>query len=527
MLHALKDAENAVSKIKAEKKILESKNRDLSAHLALANNRIDFSRQDTHSMWKEVIYYRDKYHILQRQHQDVLRVHSTCAIGPPEQPYVCLLQELEKLQDMYRHILGQNTTLKFEVQRLMQQCVNSGLIPPPQNYTVTPIPALQPVRQPVCRFLSSVELRNFQPSMQPGTSRRASEPAVGQQQLQLPVQFSQVRSSHLHLLYPFFTLPKTAQPGPVARQFVSPPLNQFATNPSAADNPAIIAGPIQAYNYHRAQFPQPQQSVVQPMPPPQQRGYTPVFQQQSLAARPRQVIDLTIPDDERVHKRPRLASDPAVYTQQPPGSLPHLQHQVNAQMPVPTPYPVFQQSTQPAHPYHPQRPGTGPPNLHSPPTYVVQYGTGAFLKTPIPSTSAPPVMGAYGAVTDGQTVTQLQGQSSNGQVQGAVPPRQMYMGPVHPTNVTSPTVEASANHNGMTPTERPIGTPVVPASTDSLPASPRAVSNTQEPSSPPLTEEQTERMRSEVADSMFTEPEDGDEAQTRTCELCVYVILLL
>ena len=97
-------------------------------------------------MWREVIYYREKYHVLHRQYQEVLRAHSACATGPPEQPYIHLLQELEKLQDMYRHTLGQNATLKFEVQRLMQQCVNTGLIPPPLNYNVTPLPALQPVR---------------------------------------------------------------------------------------------------------------------------------------------------------------------------------------------------------------------------------------------------------------------------------------------------------------------------------------------------------------------------------------------
>lgn len=150
VLHALKLADGDVTKLKAEKKILENKCRDLSAHLALANNRIDFSKQDVHAMWKEVIYYREKYHVLQRQHQEVLRSHVGCATGPPEQPYFQLLQELERLQDMYRHMLGQNTTLKFEVQRLMQQCVNAGLIPVPQSYGVTPLPAFQPVRDVLC-----------------------------------------------------------------------------------------------------------------------------------------------------------------------------------------------------------------------------------------------------------------------------------------------------------------------------------------------------------------------------------------
>ena len=36
---------------------------------------------------------------------------------------------------------------------------------------------------------------------------------------------------------------------------------------------------------------------------------------------------------------------------------------------------------------------------------------------------------------------------------------------------------------------------------------------------PPLTEEQTKQMRSELADSMFTEPED-EETQARVCMFC-------
>ena len=151
VLRALKTADSDITKLNTEKRVLENRCRDLSAHLALANNRIDFSKQDVHAMWKEVIYYREKYHSLQRQHQETLQAHSACATGPPEQSYIHLLQELEKLQDMYRHILGQNTTLKFEVQRLMQQCVNAGLIPVPQSYGVTPLPALQPVRNTLCR----------------------------------------------------------------------------------------------------------------------------------------------------------------------------------------------------------------------------------------------------------------------------------------------------------------------------------------------------------------------------------------
>lgn len=151
MLRAFKEANNTIVKLRTEKKALEIKNQDLSAHLALANSRIDFSKQDHHAMWQDVTFQRERYQVLERQYQGVLRAHSACATGSPGQSYAHLLQDLEKLQDMYRYILGQNTTLKFEVQRLMQRCVNAGLIPPPQNYIVTPIPALQPVRRPLSR----------------------------------------------------------------------------------------------------------------------------------------------------------------------------------------------------------------------------------------------------------------------------------------------------------------------------------------------------------------------------------------
>jgi hypothetical protein len=35
-----------------------------------------------------------------------------------------------------------------------------------------------------------------------------------------------------------------------------------------------------------------------------------------------------------------------------------------------------------------------------------------------------------------------------------------------------------------------------------------------------LTEEQASQMYSDVADSMFSEPNEGDETQARTCMLC-------
>ncbi|KAF9653569.1 hypothetical protein BDM02DRAFT_3107491 [Thelephora ganbajun] len=501
VLRALKAADNDIAKLEAEKKILESKNRDLSAHLALANNRIDFSRQDTHAIWKEVIYYREKYHVLQRQHQEVLRAHSTCATGPPEQPYVHLLQELEKLQDMYRHILGQNTTLKFEVQRLMQQCVNAGLIPPPLNYNVTPIPALQP------------------PALQPATARRVSEPAVvgRQQQIQIPAQYTQ-----------------GLQPGPVVRQFVSPPSNPYATNLPVASNQTIVAGPVQAYNYHRAHFPQPQQVPAQLMSPPQhpqqtlpQQVQPPVPQQQIPATRPRPVIDLTNSDDERAPKRPRMASDPNVYTQHPREPVTHFQHQVHAQMPAQAPYQVLQQrhlqprlqgvpmdymQVQPMQQYYPQRSGTGPTYPYqqvSPQVspYVGPYGASFLPNAPAPPISAPAAMDAYGAVT-GSMQTQGQLLDANDQ------PQQM-----RPSTADAGTNITTTANTAEAPAERSIGTPLgsTPAAPppDSAPVSPQVMASSRthggESSLPPLTEEQIKQMRSELADSMFTEPREDDE----------------
>lgn len=513
VLRAFKDADGKIAQLRADKRLLENKCRDLSAHLALANNRIEFSKQDPHSMWKEVIYYRERYHILNRQHQEILQAHSTCATGPPEQPYIHVLRELEKLQDMYRHILGQNTTLKFEVQRLMQQCVNGGLIPPPQNYIVTPLPLLQP------------------PSMQPGTARRLSEPTAGhQQQLQHPAPFTHA-----------------AQPGPVARQFISPPSNPYATNNSVPNNPAIVAGPIQAYNYHRAQFPQSQQIAAQLMPPPQQQGQPCAPQQQIPAVRSRQVIDLTNSDDERVHKRPRMASDPNIYTQHPAGPATHFQHQVYDQIPTPAPFQVLQQrnlqrsqlppmdhtQAQLSQQYFSQRPGTGPAHQYQqippPPTpaFVGQYRVNALPNVPTPPTSAPPVMDTYVTTMGGQGARQMQGQLPNGQVRAISRPRQAYTDPVCSPNAPSPAASAGANRTG-TPTKRPTGTPVASTSavapTESPLVSPRMPTNGHmrggELQFPQLTDEQTSQMRSEVADSMFTEFMEGEESQGRICVLC-------
>ena len=469
-------------------------------------------------MWKEVIFYREKYHVLQRQHQEVLQAHSACASGPPEQPYIHLLQELEKLQDMYRHILGQNTTLKFEVQRLMQQCVNAGLIPPPKNYIVTPIPALQPVRKLLCPIIvlqftlaifsrqCNQELYGGSPSPQLATNKFKSRSSTARcvPHIQDPTLIS------------FSHLQKAAHPGPVARQFASSPSNPYTTNHVVANTPAIVAGPIQAYNYHRAQFPQSQQPAAQLMPPPRPPGQF-FSSQQIPATRPRQIVDLTNSDDERVPKRPRMASDPNVYTQNSPGPVTHLRHQAYAQMPAPAPYQVLQErnlhpraqmaavdhmQTQFSQQYHSQRPG---------PTNSYQQ----FSPPP------PPTNAGHYRVTGEQGATQIPSNLPNGQVQGFGQPGQAYTDLPHSANIASPTSDAGTTHT-ETPAERSTGTPVGSTAATAPLDSSRVTKNGHMHGGelPLLTEEQSRHMRSEVADSMFTEPQEGEQTQARTCMLC-------
>ena len=283
------------------------------------------------------------------------------------------------------------------------------------------------------------------------------------------------------------------------------------------------------------------------MPPPQQQqqqqflpqqGQPSVSQQQIPAIRPRPPIDLTSSDDERIPKRPRMASDPNVYTRRSPVSTNHPQHQVYAQMPAQTPYQqrnvqarsqvlaVDHIRNQPMQQHHPQRSGTAPTNMYqyapppTSPTYAHPYGANGLPNVPGPPTSvsAPPVMDAYKAVTGGLGPTQIHGRLPDAQVQtqGNGQPQQAYTDPAHSAILAE------------TPTVRSMGTPLrsTPAAPppDSAPVSPQAITGGQMQSGgsslPPLTEEQIKQMRSELADSMFTEPKEGDETQARTCILC-------
>jgi hypothetical protein len=340
------------------------------------------------------------------------------------------------------------------------------------------------------------------------------------------------------------TSSKGAQPGQVALQFVSSPSNTYAPTLPVAGNPTVVAGPMQAYNYHRAQFPQ---VAAQPMPPPQQQlqqappqqGQPSVPQQRTSTIRPRPVVDLTNSDNERVPKRPRMASDPNVYTQRSPGSENRLQHQVYAQMPAPAPYQIMQQriaqqrsqavptdhvQNQPVQQYHPQRSYTAPTNSypqaspHISPTHVGPYGETSLPNVPAPSTSAPPVMDTYRAVAGEQGTTQTHDQppDAQGQAQGNDQPQQVHRDSTHPANPAENPAERFAGSPSQL-------TPVAPPP-DSAPVSPQVMMNGQthggETTLPPLTEEQIKQMRSELADSMFTEPKEGDETQARVCVLC-------
>ena len=337
----------------------------------------------------------------------------------------------------------------------------------------------------------------------------------------------------LSLLFAVNAYSKETQPGQAPWQFVPPTQNPYAPASPTAGNPTVVAGPIQAYNYHRTQFPQVAAHSMPPPQQPQQQGQPSVPQQQTSAIRPRPVIDLTNSDDERVHKRPRMASDPNVYTRRPSGSANHLQHQMCAQMPAPTPYQIMQQRSQAVpndhvqnqhvQQYYPQGSYTAPTNSyqygppHTSPIHVGPYGETSIPNVPTPSMSAPPAMDTYRTVTGEQGTMQIRDQPPYAQGRVYNQPRQVHPDPTHPGNPAE------------TPAERPTGTPSgsTPAAPppDSVPASPHdATMNGQthggQATLPPLTEEQVKQMRSELSDSMFTEPKEGDETQARMCVLC-------
>jgi len=294
------------------------------------------------------------------------------------------------------------------------------------------------------------------------------------------------------------------------------------------------------------------------MPPPPQLQQThpqqgqPSVSQQTSAVRPRPVVDLTN-DDERVPKRPRIASDPNVYTQQhsPVLSI-HPQYQLYTQTPLQTPSKPQQRTSQPrlqmvspnhtqnqsTQPRHPQRSMTAPNSYQhvlsptSPPPRI-----NTLSSIPTPPTSAPPVMDAYRVVAGEVSATPAQGPrpDAHSQMQGVTQPQRVDTGPAHPASVASqnpPAADAGTNmattaNSVEAPAERSTGTPLAPTPAapppDSVPVSPQVMSGQVqdgESTLPPLTEEQTEQMRLELADSMFSEPEEGDEMQARMCLFC-------
>jgi hypothetical protein len=329
-------------------------------------------------------------------------------------------------------------------------------------------------------------------------------------------------------IYRYSYFLKGIQPGPAVRQLVSSPSSLYTPNRPVVNNPMIVAGPAQAYTYHRAQFPQPQQAPTQLMPPPQQQlqqGQPSVARQLIPTTRPRPATDPAIPEDERIPKRPRMASDPNLSTRRSPGTAYYPQHPLYPQVSVQVPFQSLQQRApqpksrmaptdrtqdQPMQPHHPQRSVTAPTNHAEPPTFPhVGPSRASSLpeittSIPTPPTSALPVMDAHRA--GGVTQTQDQLPDAHSRMQGIDQPQQAHAGPAHSVGVASPLAS----------------TPVAPPP-DSVPGSPRGVNGQAqggELTLPPLTEEQTRQMRSELADSMFTEPKEDDEKQARECVFC-------
>jgi hypothetical protein len=147
-------------------------------------------------------------------------------------------------------------------------------------------------------------------------------------------------------------------------------------------------------------------------------------------------------------------------------------------------------------------------------------------------------MGAYGAVTGEEGTIQTQGQlpNANGRMQGVGQPQQVHVDPAHPANVASQTASNADAGTNMVTAAYPAETPAERSSRDSsrvnagrtpsgfgscLAKSDNERSNAGWGTVLTPSDRRTDQeMRSELADSMFTEPKEDDERQTRICLFC-------
>lgn len=128
----LQKAENIIDTLRMDNSRLYIDNRTMRSHLALQNDRISFHESSADDQWRRTVDLREKNHFL-RQHQAELKARYEAHVAglPNEQAFKTLLSELEKSQGMYRQAIAENTSLRFEVQRLTDQCKKHGLYTKP------------------------------------------------------------------------------------------------------------------------------------------------------------------------------------------------------------------------------------------------------------------------------------------------------------------------------------------------------------------------------------------------------------
>jgi len=128
----MQQAEQVIDNLRMDNSRLYIDNRTMRSHLALQNDRISFHESSADDQWKRTVDLREKNHFL-RQHNAELKAKYEAHVAglPNERAYATLLSELEKFQGLYRQAIAENTTLRFEVQRLTDQCTKHGLYTKP------------------------------------------------------------------------------------------------------------------------------------------------------------------------------------------------------------------------------------------------------------------------------------------------------------------------------------------------------------------------------------------------------------
>jgi regulator of replication initiation timing len=124
----IKQADTMIENLKFQNAKLFVENRTMNSHLAVQNDRISFHESSADEQWRHTVDLRERNHLLHMQQAELRKKYEAHVAGlPNEQAYRQLLADLEHVQGQYRQAVSENTTLRFEVQRLTDQCIKHGL----------------------------------------------------------------------------------------------------------------------------------------------------------------------------------------------------------------------------------------------------------------------------------------------------------------------------------------------------------------------------------------------------------------